>query len=57
MGEPIEQSVQPKTYLSQAEQDGLVEIVNPDGSISQVTKDAAQKMIDNLEQLKAKANL
>ena len=46
-----------KTYTSQAEQDGYVEIINPDGSTGQVKKEVAQKMIDNLESLKAKAGL
>lgn len=31
---------------------GLVEIVNADGSRSQVTKEVAQAMVDNLENLK-----
>lgn len=46
-----------KKYISQAEQDGMVEIVNADGSISQVTKEVAQRMIANLEKMKAKAGL
>jgi len=38
--------------LSQAEQLGYVEIVNADGSKSQVTKEVAQAMVANLENIK-----
>lgn len=41
-----------KKYTSQAEQDGFVEIVNADGSKSQVKKEVAQAMVDNLENIK-----
>ena len=41
-----------KVYTSQAEQDGLVEIINADGSKSQVTKEVAASMVANLETLK-----
>lgn len=40
--------------LSHAEQLGYVEVVNPDGSMSQVKREVAQKMVANLEALKAK---
>ena len=42
----------PKVYTSQAEQDGLVEIINANGSKSQVTKEVAASMVAHLETLK-----
>ena len=42
----------PKVYISQAEQDGLIEIVNADGAKCQVTKEVAAAMVENLEKLK-----
>lgn len=32
---------------------GFVEVINPDGSKSQVKKEVAQKMVENLENLKS----
>ena len=46
-------SIQEPKVLSHAEQLGLVEIVNADGSRSQVTREVATEMVNNLEQIKA----